>query len=76
MVMQSERPALYLEARAENFLKEARTILEKMTPEEYKKHQDTAKARYLEKDKNLDAEFTRYWNQINAGTYDFDRGNL
>jgi insulysin len=75
VIMQSERPALYLEARVEAFLKEARGLIANLTDEEYKKHQEAMKASYLEKHKNLDAEASHYANEISAGTYDFKRSN-
>jgi insulysin len=72
-ILQSERDTIYLENRIEEFLAKLRTILEKMTPEEYKAQVQSLISKKLEKDKNLGQEGGKYWTHIHSGYYEFNQ---
>ncbi|KAI9096425.1 Metalloenzyme, LuxS/M16 peptidase-like protein [Phlyctochytrium arcticum] len=73
VIVQSEKDPALLESRIEAFLHSMKAILEKMTPEEYKKHQNALAARMLEKDKNLGQESHRLWTHVSSRYYHFDQ---
>ncbi|KAG1074055.1 hypothetical protein G6F42_025747 [Rhizopus arrhizus] len=72
-ILQSERDTIYLENRIEEFLAKLRSILEKMTPEEYKAQVQSLISKKLEKDKNLGQEGGKYWTHIHSGYYEFNQ---
>lgn len=72
-ILQSERDTIYLENRIEEFLAKLRSIIEKMTPEEYKAQVQSLISKKLEKDKNLGQEGGKYWTHIHSGYYEFDQ---
>ncbi|KAI7895156.1 Metalloenzyme, LuxS/M16 peptidase-like protein [Mucor mucedo] len=72
-ILQSERDTVYLENRIEEFLAKLRSIIEKMTPEEYKAQVQSLISKKLEKDKNLGQEGGKYWTHIHSGYYEFDQ---
>lgn len=72
-ILQSERDTIYLENRIEEFLAKLRSIVEKMTPEEYKAQVQSLISKKLEKDKNLGQEGGKYWTHIHSGYYEFDQ---
>lgn len=72
-ILQSERDTIYLENRIEEFLAKLRSIVEKMTPKEYKAQVQSLISKKLEKDKNLGQEGGKYWTHIHSGYYEFDQ---
>jgi insulysin len=72
-ILQSERDTIYLENRIEEFLAKLRTLVEKMTPDEYKAQVQSLISKKLEKDKNLGQEGGKYWTHIHSGYYEFDQ---
>lgn len=72
-ILQSERDTIYLENRIEEFLAKLRSIVEKMTSEEYKAQVQSLISKKLEKDKNLGQEGGKYWTHIHSGYYEFDQ---
>lgn len=72
-ILQSERDTVYLENRIEEFLAKLRSIVEKMTAEEYKAQVQSLISKKLEKDKNLGQEGGKYWTHIHSGYYEFDQ---
>lgn len=76
ILLQSERPAAYLESRVEAFLDYFKTFLENMSEEEFTTARQGLVGKKLEKPKNLHGESARYWMAIGDGYYDFLRREL
>ncbi|KAI8982604.1 Metalloenzyme, LuxS/M16 peptidase-like protein [Pilobolus umbonatus] len=72
-IIQSERDTVYLENRIEEFLIKLRSIVEKMTEEEYNAQLQSLITKKMEKDKNLGQEGGKYWTHIYSGYYEFDQ---
>ncbi|KAF8965197.1 Metalloenzyme, LuxS/M16 peptidase-like protein [Flammula alnicola] len=73
IVVQSEKRPEYIEARVEAFLDEMKTKLEEMTEEEFRSHRNGLEKKWLEADKNLAEEVSKYLVHINSGHWDFFR---
>ncbi|KAJ5908683.1 Peptidase M16 core [Penicillium taxi] len=71
VIIQSERPAQYLESRIESFLREFAATLEKMPEDEFEGHKRSVVNKRLEKLKNLGSETGRYWAHIGSEYFDF-----
>ncbi|KAJ5575534.1 hypothetical protein N7535_002460 [Penicillium sp. DV-2018c] len=71
VIIQSERPAPYLESRIESFLSNFGPILENMPEEEFEGHKRSVVSKRLEKLKNLGSETGRYWSHIGSECFDF-----
>ncbi|KAF7727647.1 Insulinase (Peptidase M16) [Apophysomyces ossiformis] len=72
-IVQSERDTVYLENRIEDFLSKLRSIIENMSPDEYKAQVQSLISKKLEKDKNLGQEGHKYWTHIHSGYYEFNQ---
>jgi insulysin len=73
IVVQSEKKPEYLETRVEAFLDEMKIKIEEMTEEEFNIHKHGLAKKWLEADKNLAEEVSRFLTQINSGHWDFFR---
>ncbi|KAI9676006.1 MAG: Insulinase (Peptidase M16) [Caeruleum heppii] len=73
VIIQSERPAGYLEERVEAFLQTFGTGLEAMTAEAFEGHRWSLINRRLEKLKNLGEESQRFWTHVATEYFDFDQ---
>ncbi|YCL18138.1 Pro-a-factor processing enzyme [Komagataella phaffii] len=71
ILVQSERTTDYLEYRIYEFLKKVDSYLLAISEEEFKEHVDALISKNLQKLKNLGEEYSRFWNEITIGTYDF-----
>ncbi|KAH6918433.1 insulin-degrading enzyme [Coprinopsis sp. MPI-PUGE-AT-0042] len=73
IIIQSESTPSHLEDRIEAFLDEMKEKLAKMTTEEFAEHKTSLEKQWLEVDKNLNDEFSRFLSHLNSGQYDFLR---
>ena len=73
-VIQSEKTALYLETRIEEFLKTVAKTLEEMSDAEFKSNKRSIIDKRLERLKYMEQESNRYWNHIHTELYAFDNG--
>lgn len=73
IVVQSEKKPEYLETRVEAFLDEMKTRIEEMSEEEFSTHKHGLTKKWLEADKNLAEEVSRFLTHINSGHWDFFR---
>ena len=72
VIIQSERPAAYLESRIEAFLSAfGQTLRDNMTDKEFEGHKRSIINKRLEKLKNLGSETTRFWSHISSEYFDF-----
>ncbi|KAJ3326456.1 Insulinase (Peptidase M16) [Blyttiomyces sp. JEL0837] len=71
IIVQSEKPPVYLEERIVAFLSSMRTTLSEMTDAEFEKHKAALAFKLLETDKNLYQEASRLWRHIQSRYYDF-----
>lgn len=71
VIIQSERPTVYLEERINAFLAFFGKSLENMPQEEFESHKKSLINKRLEKLKNLDQESARLWNHISGEYLDF-----
>lgn len=72
IIVQSERSSDYLESRIEEFYsKTFRSVLERMTPEEFESQRESLIRKKMETVKNLFDESGRYWFHIHSGYFDF-----
>lgn len=72
VVVQSERPAEYLEGRVEDlWLNTVRTYLETLPQEDFERQRAGLVAKLRERVKNMSQECNRYWSQIETGELDF-----
>ncbi|KAI4171617.1 MAG: hypothetical protein LQ343_004095 [Gyalolechia ehrenbergii] len=71
VIIQSERPTEYLEARINAFLALFGSRLESMEHDEFEGHKKSLINKRLEKVKNLDQESERFWNHISGGYFNF-----
>lgn len=63
----------HVEGRIENFIANFRGRIVKMSSEDFQTNVDTVVASFLEKNKNLGEESSRYWHVIQNQTYQFKR---
>jgi insulysin len=73
ILLQSEKPSAFLEARVEAFLQHFKAVLEEMSDADFRMTKQGLISTYAESPKNLQEESSRYWNAIEDGDYDFDR---
>ncbi|KAH9483963.1 Putative zinc protease [Psilocybe cubensis] len=73
IVVQSEKRPTYLEDRVDAFLEEMKIKLEDMSLDEFDVHKSGLEKKWLEADKNLGEEVSKYLIQINSGHWDFLR---
>lgn len=73
VVVQSEKKPEHLENRVEAFLDEMKTKLEGMSEEEFASHRSGLQKKWLEANKNLAEEVSKYLVFINNGQWDFLR---
>lgn len=73
VVIQSEKAPSYLEERIEAFLDEMKERFSTMTNEEFEEHKLGLKKKWLEVDKNMNDEVSRFVSHINSGQLDFLR---
>ncbi|EAU88742.1 insulin-degrading enzyme [Coprinopsis cinerea okayama7 len=73
IVVQSEKFPSYLEERVEAFLDEMKERLATMSDEEFAEHKKSLERKWLEVDKNMNDEASRFISQINSGQLDFLR---
>ncbi len=73
IVVQSEKKPEHLETRVEAFLDEMKTKLEEMSDEEFSSHKSSLQKKWLEANKNLAEEVSKYLVHINTGQWDFLR---
>ncbi|KAL8957692.1 MAG: hypothetical protein Q9183_005989, partial [Haloplaca sp. 2 TL-2023] len=71
VIIQSERPAEYLEERINAFLALFSTKLEAMSDSEFESHKKSLINKRLEKVKNLNQESERFWNHIIGEYFSF-----
>ena len=71
VIIQSERPAEYLEKRINAFLALFSTKLEAMSQNEFESHKKSLINKRLEKVKNLNQESERFWNHIIGEYFSF-----
>ncbi|KAL8667886.1 MAG: hypothetical protein Q9202_000351 [Teloschistes flavicans] len=76
VVIQSERPAEYLETRVNAFLALFASKLESMGQEEFESHKTSLINKRLEKVKNLDQESQRFWSHINGEDFSFVQNEM
>lgn len=73
IVVQSEKNPEYLETRVEAFLDEMKIKLEEMSDEDFITHRNGLEKKWLESNKNLAEEVSKYLVHINSGQWDFLR---
>lgn len=73
VVVQSERPPAYLEERVEAFLDSMKTTIETMSDTEFAEHKNGLEKKWLEAEKSLSDETTRFTAHVNSGQWDFLR---
>ena len=73
VIIQSERPAKYLESRIEAFLTNfgEKILKQEMTEKEFESHKRSIINKRLEKLKNLGSETLRFWSHISSECFDF-----
>ncbi|GAA5882619.1 hypothetical protein JCM16303_002075 [Sporobolomyces ruberrimus] len=71
IIVQSERPAEYLEERIEALWGTFETTLAEMDDADFEKEKESLASKLEEKPKSLSGESTRYWNEIDSGEFDF-----
>ena len=72
VIIQSERPAAYLESRIDAFLSAfGKTLRDDMTDKEFEGHKRSIINKRLEKLKNLESETLRFWSHISSEWFDF-----
>jgi len=76
LIVQSDRPPVYLDERIENFIRLTQDSLEKMTDDEFKLHVDALALTKLEQPKKMPKQCDIYWNEISSHQYNFDRENI
>jgi len=76
IVVQSERMPSYLEERVEAFLDEMKSKLETMSDEEFAEQKGGLQKKWLEADKNLNDEVSRFISHVNSGHWDFLRSKF
>ena len=71
VIIQSEKPAEYLEKRINAFLVFAFDSISEMSQDEFESHKTSLINKRLEKVKNLSQEGDRLWGYISSGYFDF-----
>ncbi|KAF9469217.1 Metalloenzyme, LuxS/M16 peptidase-like protein [Collybia nuda] len=73
IVVQSERPPTYLEERVEAFLDTMKGAIENMSDVEFAEHKNGLEKKWLEAEKSLADETSRFSVHVNSGHWDFLR---
>lgn len=73
IVVQSERPPAYLEERVEAFLDSMKGTIEAMSDAEFAEHKNGLEKKWLEAEKSLVDETSRFTAHVNSGHWDFLR---
>lgn len=76
IIVQSEKMPSYLEERVEAFLNEMKEKIEAMTEAEFQEQKDGLQRKWLEADKNLNDEVSRFVAHVNSGQLDFLRSEF
>ncbi|XP_018580177.1 insulin-degrading enzyme [Anoplophora glabripennis] len=76
IIVQSDRHPTYLDSRIEEFLQNMLDYINEMSDEEFSRHREALAAQRLEKPKQLSTQTNRYWSEITAQQYHFDRANV
>ncbi|KAJ8025523.1 Insulin-degrading enzyme [Holothuria leucospilota] len=75
-VIQSDKPAHYLDLRIEAFLLAMKAHITDMTEDAYQKHVTALAVKRLEKPKRLASEAIRHWTEISSRQYNFERDGI
>lgn len=73
IVVQSEKTPGYVEGRVEAFLDGMKATIEDMTEEEFAEQKSGLEKKWLEAEKNLSDETSRFITHVNSGHWDFLR---
>lgn len=73
IIVQSDRPPLFLDSRIEAFLVYIEEYIQNMSDEEFESNKTALASRRLEKPKKLSQLANRYWMEILSQQYSFDR---
>ncbi|SCV68931.1 BQ2448_1951 [Microbotryum intermedium] len=73
VIVQSERSPEYLESRIETLWSSFDAVLLEMTDGAFDQQKQSLMDKKREKVKNLGGESARYWDELQEGTFDFDR---
>lgn len=76
VIVQSNRPPLYVEGRIEAFLQKMEEVLKSLSDEEFEKHVAALATKRLEKPKRLAVQNAKFWSEIISQQYNFDRDNV
>ncbi|KAJ8935785.1 hypothetical protein NQ314_012635 [Rhamnusium bicolor] len=76
IIVQSDRHPTYLDNRIEEFLESMLEYINDMSEEEFLRHREALAAQRLEKPKQLSTQTNRFWSEITAQQYHFDRANV
>lgn len=73
ILVQSEKPPAYIEARIEAFLSGFKETLASLSADEYERHRQSLIAKKEEQPKNLGMESRRFWRHIMDKYYEFGK---
>lgn len=76
IIVQSDRPPLFLDSRIEAFLKYIENYIQEMSDTEFESNKTALAARRLEKPKKLAQLASKYWMEILSQQYNFDRDKI
>ncbi|CAG9815290.1 unnamed protein product [Phaedon cochleariae] len=76
IIIQSDRHPNYLDSRIEAFLESMMDYIKDMSDDEFLRHREALAAQRLEKPKQLSSLTNRFWLEITAQQYHFDRVNV
>lgn len=76
IIVQSDRPPLFLDSRIEAFLRYIENYIQEMSDTEFESNKTALAARRLEKPKKLAQLASKYWMEILSQQYNFDRDKI
>uniref|UniRef100_A0A131YUM3 Insulin-degrading enzyme n=1 Tax=Rhipicephalus appendiculatus TaxID=34631 RepID=A0A131YUM3_RHIAP len=76
IIVQSDRPPLFLDSRIEAFLVYIENYIQEMSDTEFESNKTALAARRLEKPKKLAQLASKYWMEILSQQYNFDRDKI
>uniref|UniRef100_A0A224YLK8 Insulin-degrading enzyme n=1 Tax=Rhipicephalus zambeziensis TaxID=60191 RepID=A0A224YLK8_9ACAR len=76
IIVQSDRPPLFLDSRIEAFLVYIENYIQEMSDTEFESNKTALGARRLEKPKKLAQLASKYWMEILSQQYNFDRDKI
>lgn len=76
IIVQSDRPPLFLDSRIEAFLVYIQNYIQEMSDAEFESNKTALAARRLEKPKKLAQLASKYWMEILSQQYNFDRDKI